>query len=381
MGYACCIRVPRRLVPFAPLLALAALAVLPSAAPAKTTWLCKPGLKSNPCQPGLNTTRFTPTGTKLGVDKIATPKDAPIDCFYVYPTVSDEKTPIADFKIDAVLRSIALYQAARYSELCKVYAPVYRQRTLAALLGTVRQPTAEEAKLGPADVKAAFDEYMAKYNKGRGFVLIGHSQGSFVLRGLMPSIVDKKPAVRKKLISAILLGGNVLVKQGQDAGGDFKSIPACRKDTQLGCVLAFSTFGPTDPPDTALFGRTSIAGNEVLCTNPAKLGGGSAKIDTIFPSAPFAPGSTIGAATGAVGFTVPKASTPWIAIPDAYKAGCFDEGGADVLDISPINGAPTLNNTPDPNWGLHLVDANIALGNLVDVVRTESAAYAKKNGK
>ena len=343
-------------------------------------WLCKPGLKANPCDPGLNTTRFTPTGTKLGVDKIATPKDPPIDCFYVYPTVSDQKTPITNLEVDDVLRSIALYQAARYSELCKVYAPVYRQRTLAALLGTVRQPTPEEAKLGPQDVVDAFNEYLAKYNKGRGFVLIGHSQGSFVLRSVMPKLVDTKPAVRKKLLSAILLGGNVLVKQGKDAGGDFKNIPACRTDKQLGCVMAFSTFGPTDPPSTSLFGRTNVAGNEVLCTNPAKLRGGSAKLDTIFPSKPFADG-TIGLATKAVGFTVPKASTPWISIPGAFKGACRDEGGADVLDISPLNGAPVLNNTPDPNWGLHLVDANIALGNLVDVVRAESAAYIGETEK
>src|SRR3954464_15073975 len=148
-------RSARFFVPTALLLALAAVAFVPAAASAKTTWLCKPGLKNNPCDPGLNTTRFTPTGTKLGVDKIAPPKDPPIDCFYVYPTVSDEKQAIADFKIDAVLRSIALYQAARYSELCKVYAPVYRQNTLSSLLGTANPPaTPEQRKLGPADVAA-----------------------------------------------------------------------------------------------------------------------------------------------------------------------------------------------------------------------------------
>jgi Protein of unknown function (DUF3089) len=376
-------RSARFLVPVVALLALSALAAVPGAASAKTVWLCKPGLKSNPCEPGLNTTRFNATGEKkLGVDKIATPKRPPIDCFYVYPTVSDEKQAIADKKIDAVLRSIALYQAARYSELCKVYAPVYRQNTLASLLGTANPPaTPEGRKLGPQDVAAAFKEYLKKYNKGRGFVLIGHSQGSFVLRQLMPSLVDRKPSVRKKLISAILLGGNVLVKQGEDAGGDFENIGACRKDTQLGCVMAFSTFGPTDPPANAIFGRTSVAGDEVLCTNPAKLGGGSAPLASIFPSEPFAPGSTIGAATLAVGIKVPKATTPWISVPGAYKGACVDKDGADVLDISPLGGAPVLNNTPDPTWGLHLVDANIALGNLVDVVRTESAAYAKQTKK
>jgi hypothetical protein len=46
-----------------------------------------------------------------------------------------------------------------------------------------------------------------------------------------------------------------------------------------------------------------------------------------------------------------------------------------VLLISPLDGAPTLNAVPDATWGLHLVDANIALGNLLDVVRAQTRAY------
>jgi hypothetical protein len=46
-----------------------------------------------------------------------------------------------------------------------------------------------------------------------------------------------------------------------------------------------------------------------------------------------------------------------------------------VVKISPLSGAPVLNNVPDATWGLHLVDANIALGNLVDVVKAEIKAY------
>ena len=142
---------------------------------------------------------------------------------------------------------------------------------------------------------AAFETYLKKYNHGRGFVLIGHSQGSFVLRQVIAKQVDAKPAVRKLLISAILLGGNVLVKNGSDVGGDFKHVPACHSDTQTGCVIAFSTFDQTPPADS-LFGRvngslgTSGKNVHVLCTNPAALGGGSGKLDPIFPSKPFAPG-------------------------------------------------------------------------------------------
>ena len=56
-----------------------------------------------------------------------------VDCFYVYPTVSGQQTRLATRRVDPELRSIALYQAARLSQVCRVYAPVYRQATVPAL--------------------------------------------------------------------------------------------------------------------------------------------------------------------------------------------------------------------------------------------------------
>src|SRR5687768_14116964 len=104
------------------LIALAALAcfwALPSSAGAKTVWLCKPGKPDNACDVSLETTRLSPKGKRLGVDRIRKPKSPKVDCFYVYPTVSDQKTPTANFAIDPELRSIALYQAARYTSECR----------------------------------------------------------------------------------------------------------------------------------------------------------------------------------------------------------------------------------------------------------------------
>jgi hypothetical protein len=36
-----------------------------------TVWLCKPGLADNPCKPGFDTTRVSPTGELLGVDAVS----------------------------------------------------------------------------------------------------------------------------------------------------------------------------------------------------------------------------------------------------------------------------------------------------------------------
>jgi hypothetical protein len=350
-----------------------------------TTWLCKPGIPNNPCEPGFATTVISPTGQAIGTTTPKPDRKRKFDCFYVYPTVSDDKSTNSDLSIDPEERSIALYQAARYGLHCRVFAPMYRQVTLQGILtgGTI-PPEARD--LAYNDVLAAWKTYLRKYNQGRGVVLIGHSQGTFVLRELVHQVIDPKKKVRKQLISAILLGGNVTVPEGGTVGGDFRNIPACRKAKQFGCVIAFSTFNAPVPPDSR-FGRPSNfvpdlpATGDVLCTNPAALGGGSAPLTSVFPTEPFAPGTTIGLATGAVGVPMPSAATtPWFQA-QAYTGACDSSNDADVLQISPIDGAPTLTPVPDATWGLHLVDANIALGNLTDDTVVEAKAWLKANAK
>jgi hypothetical protein len=256
-----------------------------------------------------------------------------------------------------------------------VFAPMYRQLTISAITAPT---TAAESDLAYDGVLQAWNTYLHKYNDGRGVVLIGHSQGSFVLRQLITSQIDPKPAVRRLLVSAVLMGGNVTVKKGSDVGGDFKHIRACHAANQVGCVIAFSTYDAV-PPSNSLFGRTTAAGLQVLCTNPAALAGGAGLLDPIYPTQPFAPGSSIAAGISILGLPTPGATTPWVSAPGAYQARCSSAGGADVLEISPRSGAPTLHPSPNATWGLHLVDGNIALGNLIAVVHNQAAAYARSH--
>jgi hypothetical protein len=344
-----------------------------TAASAKTVWLCKPGNSSDPCHVSLDATLLSPTGKHLGVQHVKRPRHPKFDCFYVYPTVSDQPGGTTNFDIDPELRSIALYQAARYTSECRMFAPVYRQVTLNGIFGRVPVTPADRER-GYNDVRSAWRDYLRNYNHGRGVVLVGHSQGSFVLRQLVANEVDSKPKVRKRLISALLLGGNVTVKKGKDVGGDFKHIRACRSRSQTGCVVAFSTFGEYPPAD-ATFGRTTARGQAVLCTNPAALRGGSAKVTPIQPKEPFAPG-TIAAGITLLGVPQPDVSTTWGELPNAYKARC-STGSAHALVITPLRGAPVFTPSPDAGWGLHLVDANIALGNLVGLVRHQAAVWRR----
>jgi Protein of unknown function (DUF3089) len=367
-------RSPRRVLPL--LVVLGAVAALPSSASADFSWLCRPGLKADPCTTSLRTTVYTPSAKRVRVQRIRATRKPAVDCFYVYPTVSDEPGPQASLTVRPELRSIALYQAARYSELCRVYAPLYRQVTLSGLF----QPSTVTPAMrdtGYEDVAEAWRSYLANDNKGRGVILIGHSQGSFVLRRLVREEIDARPDVRRRLVSAVLLGGNVTVAQGRDVGGDFQHVPACRRAAQVGCVLAWSTFGAPAPEDS-LFGRTNEPGQEVLCTNPSALGGGSGRIDSIYPRAPFAPGTTIGLAVGALGLKRPPTSSTWLAFPKSYTATCSSAGGAHVLQVTPRGRAPRLVATPTAGWGLHLSDANIALGNQLRIAKKQIAAYAQR---
>jgi hypothetical protein len=351
-----------------------------------TVWLCKPGIPNNPCEPGFDTTLLSPTGQVTGTQPLKPDRKRKFDCFYVYPTVSDDKSTNSDLSIDPEERSIALYQAARYSLHCRVFAPMYRQVTLQGILGGGSIP-AEAQQLAYGDVAAAWKTYLRKYNRGRGVVLIGHSQGSFVLRELIHQLIDRNKKVRARLISGVLLGGNVVVRAGGNVGGDFKNIPGCSKAKQAGCVIAFSTFDGPVPNDTK-FGRPgtlAVPGlpttGDVLCTNPAALGGGSAPLTSVFPTQPFAPGTTIALATGAVGVPMPTgATTPWFQV-QGYTGACDASNNAHVLQITPVGGAPTLHPVPDATWGLHLVDANIALGNLTDDVARQAKFWLKSNSK
>jgi hypothetical protein len=365
----------RRCLPIA-VAALLALALLPATAAAGrpgTTWLCKPGLADDACRTGLRTTLLSATGEPVGTTAPGRSRIRKVDCFYIYPTVSDQPTVNANFDRDPELRSIALYQAARYSQHCRIYAPVYRQVTLAGLAAD-GFGNEQAFDLAYGDVRRAWGAYKRKRAPGRGTVLIGHSQGTFMLSRLVAEEIDPMRSQRRRLVAALLLGGGVTVKEGRDRGGSFERIRACRSARQLRCVVAFSAFNDTVPPG-AIFGRSANPGEEVLCTNPAALGGGSGRLRSVYPSEPFAPGTTIGLGTGLLGLPTPDVGTPWYASRDAYTGRCSSADDADVLQIEQRPGAPKLIPIPTPEWGLHLADANIALGNLTKLVGNKSRRY------
>lgn len=285
------------------------------------------------------------------------------DCFYVYPTVSTAQADNAPLVASPEIVSAVHAQAALFSSVCRVFAPVYRQITLRGLL-TGRYLDKAAQATAYDDVRDAWRDYLGHDNNGRPFVLIGHSQGALVLTHLVQQEIDKVPAVRARMLSAILLGGNVTVPTGKDVGGDFTAVPACRRPFQNGCVIAYSSFATTPPAD-ALFGRTPIAGRQVLCTDPSVLAGGHGVVTPYVPTDRLQGGPSALPGTG------------FVTYPYALHVGCHTSGGASWLQVtsSPDTVLPPFQQQLGPTWGLHVADVTIALGDLVEAVRRQETAH------
>jgi hypothetical protein len=248
---------------------------------------------------------------------------------------------------------------------------------------------ATDRPLAYNDVVDAWNYYLQHDNQGRGVVLIGHSQGSGVLTRLITSEIDGKP-VQGQLVSALLLGTNLSVPKGKEVGGAFKNIPLCRSASQVGCALAYVSFRANVPPPAhSRFGKVAGEGMMAACVNPAALRGGSANMHAYLSN-------TAAAATMPAPrqwLTPPQAiDTPFVSAPGLLSGECVDRDGYSYLSIT-VNADPKDPRADDvagdvvrdgkvaTDWGLHLIDANVTMGDLVDLVAKQSKAYSKKKKK
>jgi hypothetical protein len=354
-------------------LAFSLLGLLATSASAEVVWLCEPGMQgANPCEIGQDTTRQSAQG-----DEVETPEPGSrkIDCFYVYPTVSNQLTPNADKSRDPELESIAQYQAARFSLECRVFAPIYRQGTLFGIAGGVAGGDSSfDRELAYGDVQEAWREYLRKFNEGRGVVLIGHSQGTFMLRELIAREIEPKRSQSRRVVSSLLLGGNVEVAEDEIIGGDFERTPLCTEPFELGCVVAYSTFAE-DPPEGARFGTAVTEGTEVACTDPRKLTGYEDPYNLLVPTEPFAPGPIYAGIVLTSNGTPPTADTTWVSPADRFEGGCKEINGANVLRLQPTPGSRTPTWFPEPGWGTHLIDINATLDPLIQLVGRQAERW------
>jgi len=194
------------------------------------SWLARPGLASPANE--------VPRGS--GFSNLQAFAHA--DLFYVHPTTSLGGKPgnatIDDPQVDVISKKMVQAQATPFNAVARIFAPRYRQLTL---------PTYQldlDAQQAPnnrayADVRRAFEYYLAHDNGGRPFFLLGHSQGSNHVQRLLSEVVQGT-ALEKRLIAAYI-PGQPLPRTVFDK--DLTGIPPCRRPEQTGCAAVWGVFG------------------------------------------------------------------------------------------------------------------------------------------
>lgn len=358
----------------------AAAPAAPQAAPAAVTipaapdyrrpsdWLCRPG-QNAACAIDLNAVGVAANGSRRPV-RFQAAADPQIDCFYVYPTVSLDAGPLSDLQPGAEEQRAVRAQFARLASRCRLFAPMYRQVTLAGLQMNLRaggMAPGVEWNLPYEDVRAAFRDYMARDNNGRGFVLLGHSQGSLMLERLLREEIDGKPA-QGQMVAAYLAGHLAfLVPQGRDAGGSLPTIPLCRTNTQFGCVLAWSTYRTEDTSSPRFFAASRQPGMIAACVNPAAPAGGRATLRGFFSRPAGAP----------------ESDPPWVENVSGISGECVFDAQGGVLRVSADPGtvvapilAPALQRAETlPGWGTHIIDVSLVMGDIVELIGRQAEAW------
>jgi hypothetical protein len=340
----------------------------------ENSWLCT-GPDSATCRDGLAATAVLADGSFRQVP--FTPADAPpVDCFYVYPTVDLRlrRGVHDDFANIAAQQRTVQAQAARLGAACAVHAPLYRQVTLGTYAASARDRDVC-FDLAYSDVKRAFEHYLEKFNRGRGVVMIGHSQGGQNTSRLLQEFFDGGQALASQLVAALPLGWPVATAAGERTGGTFADLPLCASDDELGCVVAFRSFaeGESFPAPRGDF----TEGEQVACTNPADLASDApvrlrgAYLQRALPYIETPPG-------------LPADAAPTLLYQDLFTARCVDDGGHGALQIAyaPAAGDGRANPVDfdaallSGDSGTHVLDVQLALGDLVELVRVKGERYA-----
>jgi hypothetical protein len=331
-------------------------------------WICRPGAESI-CTTGLDTNVIEASGAAKSVPFVPA-ADPAIDCFYVYPTISDEQTTYSDLKQTPEVQDTVNKQVGRLTSKCRVFAPVYRQLTIYGLKQMLRGEAKENFDLPMGDIAAAWASYLAHDNNGRGVVLVGHSQGTILLQKLIADTIEGTPQ-QKLIVSAFLAGDpSLAVPKGKKVGGTFAHFPVCSAKAQTGCAYAWGTYLKGDDSPLYAFGAPQDNGMESACEHPSAPSGGIGKV-AFFHKKPA---------------SAPASDPPWIEVVGEFSGQCrADDSGNDfIVSVAPgpkhayyeqrLKSAEFLS-----GWGLHLEDVPLALGSILDVLDAEIATWTAKN--
>ncbi len=344
-----------------------------------TVWLCKPGDADDLCAGTIDGTVNPSPGqesTPLGYTR---PDEAPVDCFYLYPTQSDQPSKNSNLDKDPPIRRVAVQQARMFSSVCDVYAPMYRQVTSNGSQASHNT----EVETAYQSALSGWKDYLENYNNGRGFILLGHSQGSAHTARLIDEEIDNNPDLRDRMVGAFAPGANINVPIGELVGGMYGHVPACSEDGEIGCLVAFSTYKGY-PGDLAGFSRLNVgywiydlprpdpSQQEVVCVNPAELDGSNGVLNPLINF-----DYLFGVPAG------PESEAPWQSQPDYYAGECKRQTGAHWLNLStldlPGETRADLASLVASGNNYHVPEVNLAEGNMLRVAQDQTDAYLARD--
>ena len=162
--------------------------------------------------------------------------DAPVDVFFIHPTLyfkgKSWNADVDDQQTNGLVDKYTIrQQASVFNGSCKVYAPRYRQATLATFSDS-KGNGRKALDTAYNDIRSAFLYYLAHYNHGRPIIIASHSQGTFHAQKLLKEFFENDPKLRKQLVAAYLIGGAV-------AQNMFANIPQGDSASQTGCFVAW----------------------------------------------------------------------------------------------------------------------------------------------
>ena len=211
-----------------------------------------------------------------------------VDVFFLYPTVYQKTgltAPMVCAVTDSQMRTGAKAALSRtatvFAPMANVYAPYYRQAAIQVLMLPLARQQAIVGSAPTSDAIAAFDYYINHYNRGRPFILAGHSQGSNIMIDLMAAYMKAHPDVYKRMVAAYVPGYSITPSYlAQNPELRFASGP---DDT--GVIVSYNTVAPvtTMADPVVLAGAKSInpiTWNTTEATAPASLSLGGIALDS-----------------------------------------------------------------------------------------------------
>lgn len=348
-------------------------------------WLCRPGLPDNPCTATLTVTNFLPDGTQQRTELPATDDRKEADCFFAYATVDPgllSPPRNLDFPLidRAAITELMYGQARPFRDLCNIYSPVYRQ---ASLNTYEADEETRQARLDYAyrDLSEAFDYMLAHSDPARPIILLSHSQGSHHTIRLLKDRFEKEPALRKRLVVAILAGplGGYWVPRGETKGGALADIPLCTSAEETGCALTFNTFLASNPPNESYGSVTRLlpdGDNDVGC-NPGFYNHDKVRLR----GATFVSKSPSPLSVALFDFSRLRVDTDYARFANFYTGECkLADNGLTYLSVNVEPSAEDRRRNPvlfdglvlsDASTGLHAIDYAFVSGDLVADVETK----------